>query len=182
MAFIVYSYATRETATSYISVADLDSIFTSNYFLDESKISSLTETEKENLLVAATNICDKQFNPFLEDKFHEEQKLEFPRSFEEFDDDTFTFIDEDIKTFICFLVEQLITDSSIFTASYSSNNSTSQVKKVKLDALEKEYYENTDFNYNLSLIEKINSYAANLIYPYQDLTLEGFSQVSISRS
>ena len=182
MAFIVYSYATRETATSYISTDELDSIFASNYFLDESKISSLTEAEKENLLVAATNICDKQFNPFLEDKFNSEQRLEFPRDFEEFEDETNTSIDEDIKTFICFLVEQLITDSSIFTASYSTNNSTAQVKKVKLDALEKEYFENKTFDYNLSLIEKINSYAANLIYPYQDLDLAGFSQVSISRS
>ena len=104
MAFIVYSYETRESATSYLSTAELDTIFASNYFLDENKINSLNETEKENLLVAATNICDKLFNPFLEDKFNSEQRLEFPRSFEEFEDNTNTYIDEDIKTFICFLV------------------------------------------------------------------------------
>jgi len=172
--FIVYSEATKASATAYISLDELAQITLYRADLNDSTI-SLTDSQLEVYIINASSILDNMFK-LKGVKKDEEQSLEFPRDFEEDN------IDLKVKVFVCYLVHQLITDPSIFYGS-TEDNKTAQVKSETVGPLSTEYYElSSSSTSSLSITDKINSYyystmkdfiAKTRTFPYIVPTIRG---------
>lgn len=150
--FLSYSYENRLTANSYISVAELKSISDEDFFIDSAVINAKTDEELEKFLINSTLIIDNFFN-YVSYKYDVNQKLEFPRNFEDP-----TFINDNIKTATAHFVYQLIIDSSLF-----QTQETAQIKRNKLDVLEQEFFENKNIN---KFKNKINLFTLKLLEKY----------------
>jgi len=150
--FLSYSYENRLTANSYISVAELKSISDADFFIDSAVINAKTDEELEKFLINSTLIIDNFFN-YVSYKYDVNQKLEFPRNFEDPN-----FINDNIKTATAHFVYQLITDDSIFQTQESA-----QIKRNKLDVLEQEFFENKNIN---KFKNKINLFTSKLLEKY----------------
>ena len=154
---IVFSKDTYKTANSYLSIDEALEVFSSDIFLDKKILEDKTEEEIENLLINASFILDNLFQ-LKGEKHYSSQRLKFPRNFESFE------ISLNVKKFICFLIQQVIEDSSVFTQNYKLN-SEAQVQREKLDVLETSYFENKNLE-GLNWTSKLNQYSMFLMKDY----------------
>lgn len=154
---LVFSKQNLKTANAYISILELKDIFAEDIFLDEELIENLEDEKLESLVINSTFMLDNLFN-LKGEKYYKEQSLAFPRNFEKPE------ISVNVKKFICFLVQQLLTDKTVFSQNFKAN-SESQVQKEKLDVLETVYFENKAKE-SLVWTSKLNQYAMLLMKEY----------------
>jgi len=152
--FIEYSEQNLKTATSYISTDLLKSINTNNVMINYTDISTFTDTELQLHLINATQILDNLMS-FKGSKQNVEQRLEFPRDFEED-----FIIADDIKLATAYISAKIgngqLSDIIV-------EESGIQVKKEKADVLEKEYFEAIS---SKTAVFATNPYLENLLYDF----------------
>ena len=154
---IPFSKNTYKTADSYLSIDEAVEIFNQDLFLNKTVIEDKTTEEFEKLLIGASFILDNLFR-LRGEKYYKDQKLQFPRNFEKFE------LSLNVKKFICFVVQQIKEDPSVFSQNFKSN-SEAQVQKEKLDVLETVYFENKNLE-GLNWTSKMNQYAMMLMDSY----------------
>jgi len=159
--FEVYTEGTVLTATSYITVDELDLIINKDYLVNSISLLAETTENKENILVNATRILDNLFE-YEGHKQYYLQNLQFPRSFE--DETELYIINDNVKIATAYIACELKNG----TISTIINTSTkAQVQSEKADVLEKSYFEN-----------KIKERNIFVNHPYLKTLLSGYIEGS----
>jgi hypothetical protein len=152
--FIPLTDLTTETATSYLTVEEMQLIADNNYFVNFPNCSIDPDIEK--ILINATDILNMLFS-YSGDKLVATQSLEFPRSYQ-------TTVPNNILKATAYIAAQikLGTVDTVMKTNYQA-----QVALVKADVLEKSYFENKQvifevFNTHPYLKQTLSSYIGSM--------------------